>query len=211
MRRVITFILLLFASSVSGQTISTGPFSTNNFLAWSMTDGTTAAAAQSYEVRVRVDSAATPIVPTGAVCTSTTVTDTTGAVWSFGTGVTPSIPVLRNGVQAANAFGAKIALYQNVIYLQGDDYSWFVWTGAAFRAWVTADPAITLIDAVTINRWSCQVHLTSAIVRLLNVMGSHNITMRLYDTVAKLESFDAVPFAVTTPQVVTQPIRVVIR
>ncbi len=196
--------IVLLSAVLSAQTIVTGPVVTTNKIAWGMSDGATAAAAQAFEVRVRVDG--TLVVVPGATCVVNTVNEGTN-VWSFGTGVPPFIQILRNGAQITNSFGLKIA-FVNAIYVFGDDGLWYRWNGSAFVMLTSTDPTPAVLDASSVTRWSCQAPLGSALVRLLNVRGTHSVTVRLFDPASRLESIDAVPSSLVTPQVVTQPITV---
>jgi hypothetical protein len=212
MRYVYSLLCVLaFNLTLSAQTtvvITTGPITSGDKLAWWMGDGTTAAAAQAYEVRVRVDGATTPLVIPGVTCAANVLTDASNGAWSLGAGATPNIQVLRNGTPVTNAFGVKLSLVNNVIYMLGDDTFWYKWTGSTFTVITASDPAITVLDAAAVYRWSCQAPVTSALIRLLNARGSHSMVLRLFDTVNRIESLDSPPSALTTPLAVTQPITV---
>lgn len=204
----LAFLLTSLSAHVLAQTQTTGPILLSNRIAWSMADGATVAAAQAYEARVRVDGAATAIVLSGVTCVANSITDPSGAVWSFGPGQAPSIQILRNGTQAAAAFGARLALIAGVIYLQGDDYSYFRWSGTAFPQVTASDPTPATIDAAASSRWNCSAHPPSPLIRALNVVGPHKLFLRLYDTAAKIESSDSSPFDLVAPVTVMAPIRV---
>jgi hypothetical protein len=72
---------------------------------------------------------------------ASSITDGAAAVWTFGTGTTPTIIILRNGVQAAGAEGAQILWAGSVLYIQGDDLNWYSWNGSAFIFVGANDPA----------------------------------------------------------------------
>lgn len=201
-------VVFLLGASMLAQTQNTGPVLPTNRVAWFMADGATVAVAQAYEARIRVDGAATAIVLNGVTCAANTVTDQAGAVWSFGPGQAPNIPILRNGVQAAAAFGAKLALIAGVIYIQGDDFAYYRWSGTAFPLVTASDPTPAAIEAAASSRWSCSATPTSALIRALNVVGPHTMALRLYDTSAKVESLDSTPFGLTMPTMVMVPIQV---
>lgn len=201
-------LLLCLVSPVSAQTVTTGPVSTLNKVAWGMPDGVNINAAQAFEARIFVDGATTPLVLTGVVCLPNVLTDSSGGVWSYGSGQAPSIQILRNGVQPNGAYGIKMAVLGGVLYLQGDDNTYFKWTGTTFLSITPSDPLPSVIDAAAVTRWSCQAPVTLALMRLLNVRIAHVISLRLYDVVNRSESKDSVPFSLTTPQFVTQPITV---
>lgn len=204
----LVFLFAALSATALAQTQNTGPVLPTNRVAWSMADGATVAAAQAYEARVRVDGAAAAIMLSGVTCVANSITDPSGAVWSFGPGQAPSIQILRNGTQAASAFGARLALIAGVIYLQGDDYSYFRWSGTAFPQVTASDPTPATIDAAASSRWNCSATPTSALIRALNVVGPHTMALRLYDTAAKVESLDSNPFGLTMPAIVMVPIQV---
>lgn len=68
------------------------------------------------------------------------------SVWSLGTGTTPNIEILRNGSQAAAAFGAKILYYLGLLYVQGDDLNWYLWDGElnTFQFYSSSDPSMSV-------------------------------------------------------------------
>jgi parallel beta-helix repeat protein len=59
---------------------------------------------------------------------SATIVDSSLAVWTLGSG----LEILRNGTQAAAAYGSEILWYQGEIYVLGDDFKWWRWTGSFF-------------------------------------------------------------------------------
>ena len=203
---------LLFCVWALHAVAQTAPLKFTSSLAWYMSDGTSAAIAQTYEPRVRVDGAATATVLSGVTCAASSLTDGAGGVWTFGAGTPPSIVILRNGTQAAGAFGAQMALVGGTLFLQGDDLAYYRWTGSAFAARAAADPTPAALDAVAVTRWDCSAPMPAAMVRQLNVYGPHSVILRLAEPVAKLiESADSLPFLLTTPVTVTQPVRVTIK
>lgn len=202
----VVIAILIASVTLSAQTITTGPVSSLNKVVWGTADGLTVSEAQALEARLKVDG--TVIVLTGMVCTPNTLTDGSGGVWSYGAGQAPSIQILRNGVQAASAFGAKMAVIGGVLYLQGDDLLYYKWNGSAFPRTVAADPTAATIDAAAVTRWGCQAPIGLPLMRLLNIRGPHTLTLRLYETVGKIESIDSLSFLLTMPQIVTQPITV---
>lgn len=210
MKKYIVLLCLLVAQFVTAQ-VTTGPVSTSNRLTWGATNGDTAVLAQAYEVRVRIDNAATPIIVPNPVCTANRLTDSTNAVWTFGTGAPPSIALLRNNT-SINAFGTRLALSSGTIYAFGDDAVWYKWSGTVFLLLTSSDPTPAVLDNLSTGRWTCQAPLPRAIVLLLNnSIGVHSVTLRLYESVSKVESVDSIPFPLTTPMVITQPIRVSIQ
>lgn len=70
------------------------------------------------------------------------ITDSGCAVWTLGAGVSPDIAILRNGSQAASAFGVKLEYYNHVVYLLSDDtVNWYSWTGSVFNLFGPNDPS----------------------------------------------------------------------
>lgn len=205
----VLIIGLVLSVSLSAQTIINGPVSTLNKVAWSTPDGSNVTEAQAFEARIFVDSTTTPLVLTGVTCTLNTLIDNSGGTWTYGPGQAPSIQIFRNGVQAAAAFGVKMGIVSGVLYLQGDDNLYYKWTGTTFTRTIATDPSNSAIDAAAVMKWGCQTPVSLVLMRLLNVRGiQHRMTLRLYDTVNKLESSDSSAFLITTPQFVTQPITV---
>ncbi len=83
-------------------------------------------------------------------------TSTTNYTWTLG----PSVPheINRDGSQAAGATGYQIIWYEGNIYVQGDDLSWWVWTGSSFSSAgssspIGSDPVSSLFDASG-NEWT---------------------------------------------------------
>jgi probable HAF family extracellular repeat protein len=66
----------------------------------------------------------------------TLVVDNSLATWTLG----PGEEILRNGVQAASAYGSQILWYRNAIYVLGDDYNWWKWTGTTWTFAGSNDP-----------------------------------------------------------------------
>lgn len=210
---------LLISSTLYAQTlaqsvtVTTGPVTTTNKLAWSMSNGDTAVIAQAFEARVRIDGSTTPLVLPNVSCLATSLVDASGAAWTLGTPAAQT--VLRNG-QATAGFGNSYSLVNGIIYVLGPDANWYKWTGTTFTSIVATDPTPTILQGAAVSRWSCQANLSQAVVVALNVMGPHTTVLRLYDTVAKTcgspsavcESADSAPFTLSTPEVVTQPVTV---
>jgi parallel beta-helix repeat protein len=59
---------------------------------------------------------------------ASSVVDSALNVWTIG----PGNELLKNGSQAASGYGFAILAYQGNIYVQGDDYNWWRWTGSTF-------------------------------------------------------------------------------
>lgn len=74
------------------------------------------------------------------------ITNSTCAVWTLGSGTTPNIVILRNGSQAAGAFGAQILYYLGELYVQGDDLNWYLWDEAlgVFGFYSSTDPSMSV-------------------------------------------------------------------
>lgn len=71
---------------------------------------------------------------------ASSILTTAGDTWTLGSGSTPTIVILRNGSQAASAFGAQILWYQGGLYVQGDDLQWYLWNGTGFTFFSPSDP-----------------------------------------------------------------------
>jgi FG-GAP-like repeat len=65
------------------------------------------------------------------------IIDTNLAVWTLG----PGEEILKDGRQAAGAFGSQILWYQGVIYVLGDDNNWWRWTGNTWTFAGSRDPS----------------------------------------------------------------------
>lgn len=107
-------------------------------------DGTVRPQEGSYDIGALEFTSGVVIVSSPS-CTSVpavaSLTDNVGADWRLGLGISPFIQILRNGVHVAAAYGAQILWYVNRIYAQGDDLSWYFWTGSAFTFVSIADPS----------------------------------------------------------------------
>jgi probable HAF family extracellular repeat protein len=66
----------------------------------------------------------------------TVIVDNALATWTLG----PGEEILRNGVQAAGAYGSQILWYRNAVYVLGDDYNWWKWTGTTWTFAGASDP-----------------------------------------------------------------------
>ncbi len=192
-------LLLLLLSFVWSPPASAQAVTIRDTLVWNQADGDTVLAAQAFEARVYVETDPIPFVVPGTICLPFVITDTAGGVWTLGSGKAPDIAILRNGIAAAGAFGMRLVLYQSVIYLQGDDANWYVWTGSAFRSWTGTDPPVLTIAAISSSRWTCQAPLTAALVTRLQAPGDHPIVLRLYDPVGQKESGASNVWIVTQP------------
>ncbi len=66
--------------------------------------------------------------------TSSTITDASGAVWSFGGAGSGGVGqvVLHNGVQPAYAEGVIIGIKSGVIYVKNNQNAWFKWVNSAW-------------------------------------------------------------------------------
>ncbi len=190
---LLLLLFVLWSPPVSAQAILTST------LVWNQSDGDTVPAAQAFEARVYVETDLIPFVVPGTICVPFVITDSAGGVWTLGTGSSPDIAILRNGIAAAGAFGMRLVPYQSVIYLQGDDANWYVWTGSAFRSWTGTDPPVLTIAAISSSRWTCQAPLTAALVTRLQAPGDHPIVLRLYDPVGQKESGASNVWIVTQP------------
>lgn len=94
---------------------------------------------------------------------SSTITDSACNVWTMGTGTTPTIQILVNGVQVDGTYvGAQILYYNGVVYIQGDDLSWYSWTGGIYTGGV--GPADPQTGALPDPGTACDNTLTTAIV-----------------------------------------------
>ena len=83
-----------------------------------------------------------PPSPSGTrVPPSSSITDNGSNTWTLGSGISPFIQILRNGAQAVSAYGAQILWYQNSIYIQGDNYEWYIWNGNGFNYLGPNDPS----------------------------------------------------------------------
>jgi FG-GAP-like repeat len=65
------------------------------------------------------------------------IVDTNLAVWTLG----PGEEILKDGQQAAGAFGSQILWYQSQIYVLGDDNNWWRWTGNTWTFAGSRDPS----------------------------------------------------------------------
>ncbi len=194
-------LLVLLSGSLSAQT----PVTLTSLVMWNQSDGDTVLSAQAFDARVYVETDPIGLVVPGTICLPFVITDPAGAVWTLGGGKSPDIAILRNGTSAAGAFGMRLVPYQSVIYLQGDDANWYVWTGSAFRSWTGTDPPVLTIAAIPSSRWTCQAPLTQALVDRLQLPGDHPIVLRLYDPVGKGESGASNVWIVTQPGGVSAP------
>jgi hypothetical protein len=68
---------------------------------------------------------------------ATFVVDGTLATWTLG----PAQEILRDGVQVTNAYGSQILWYESAIYVLGDDYRWWKWSGATWDLFGPNDPS----------------------------------------------------------------------
>jgi hypothetical protein len=75
--------------------------------------------------------------PVSVVPTVASVVDDTGGVWSIG----PAYELQRNGVQMAGGYGYEIMWLAGHIYVVGDDYNWYEWTGSTWAFVGASDPA----------------------------------------------------------------------
>lgn len=60
----------------------------------------------------------------------------------------------------------------------------------------------------TPNKFTCQVNLNAQMVALINIAGSHVVTLRLFDATTKLESPDSVPFQLSSPPAAPTGLRI---
>jgi len=86
---VIVLLAVVFATSLSAQTITTGPISTTNTVAWTQANEASAAAAQALQYRMRVDvPVAGPFLLLGV---ATCIATTTATSWDCTTAVTQAL------------------------------------------------------------------------------------------------------------------------
>jgi hypothetical protein len=87
-----------------------------------------------------------PPPPTGTASPdgthATTITDSTGSVWTFGTAQSGGFKTLRNGVQVGGGGGVLYLYYHGEVYVKNDIGQWFHWTGS----WISigGDPSGTV-------------------------------------------------------------------
>lgn len=187
---ILSALLLAVSSPAYAQLV---PLSNASQFAWGLSDredGTalTMADAQRFEARVRVDGSAPVVVLTGVTCATASILDASRAVWTLGDGVTPDIPILRNGMQAAGGRGAQILFVSPTIFVLYPP-NWWQWDGANFSSVGATDPG-TATDP-RIGRWACQAPIPVALVARLAVTGAHSVVLRVYDSTAALESKDS--------------------
>jgi hypothetical protein len=72
----------------------------------------------------------------------TVIVDNALETWTLG----PGEEILRNGVQAAGGYGSQILWHGGDIYVLGDDYNWWRWTGSTWSFAGANDPASS-VDA----------------------------------------------------------------
>lgn len=187
--------LVLQCATTNAQAI---PYSTTSKVTWYHDNGTSTATAQGFTFRLYVDGATTPITMSGATCVAPTSVDSTGAIWLLGNGSYPNIPIVRNGSQVVSTFGARIVPNLGIIYIQGDDLLWYKWSGTAFGLTTAADPTDAALLAASNGRWQCSAPFSPRLAITLNVLGQHNLKMRVYDAVSMVESPDSNVIAVVS-------------
>lgn len=75
------------------------------------------------------------------------ITDSTCAVWVFGSGVSPNTLILRNGAQSGgNGAGSLIEYYQGIVYAKGVDANWYIWDYAllSWSVFGSTDPSMSV-------------------------------------------------------------------
>jgi probable HAF family extracellular repeat protein len=85
---------------------------------------------------VAVDVSASASPDGSRVPVVTVIVDNALDTWTLG----PGEEILRNGVQAAGAYGSQILWHGGDIYVLGDDYNWWRWTGATWTFAGASDP-----------------------------------------------------------------------
>lgn len=87
-------------------------------------------------------------VATNRIPPMTSLTDASGAVWTYNA---TTMAILRNGTQAAGAFGKQIELLSGAIYVQGDDVmpTFYRWTGSGWNNLGPVDPGPVALPVVT--------------------------------------------------------------
>jgi probable HAF family extracellular repeat protein len=65
------------------------------------------------------------------------IVDTALTTWTLG----PGEEILHDGAQAAGGYGSQILWYRGSIYVLGDDYKWWRWTGTTWIFAGANDPA----------------------------------------------------------------------
>jgi uncharacterized membrane protein len=68
---------------------------------------------------------------------ATVIADADLRLWTLG----PGQQILRDGIQVANGYGSQILWYQGSIYVLGDDYQWWRWSGATWEFFGPNDPS----------------------------------------------------------------------
>ncbi len=80
---------------------------------------------------------------------SASITDQRCFVWTLGSGTTPNILILRNGVQATpTAKGSVIEYYNHTVYVKGTDgVTWYSWDYSIsdFQTFGTNDPSMSSV------------------------------------------------------------------
>ena len=75
--------------------------------------------------------------PDGArIPLATVIVDDNLAIWTLG----PGEEILRNGAQLAGGYGSQILWHRGSIYVLGDDYNWWQWTGSTWTYAGSSDP-----------------------------------------------------------------------
>jgi len=68
---------------------------------------------------------------------STVIVDNNLATWTLG----PGEEILRDGTQVSGGYGSQILWHGGDIYVLGDDYNWWRWTGTTWTFAGSIDPA----------------------------------------------------------------------
>jgi hypothetical protein len=79
--------------------------------------------------------------PSPTPAPGSTVTDSTGGMWTFG----PNKETLRNNVHMGGGQGTRYKLFENSVYTLGLDSNWYKWEweGSYWRSVGTAEPGVT--------------------------------------------------------------------
>jgi len=67
---------------------------------------------------------------------SSIIVDNDLVVWTLG----PGQEILRGGGQARGGYGSQILWYRGEIYVLGDDYNWWRWTGTTWAFYGSSAP-----------------------------------------------------------------------